>query len=126
MKVFNKEVTNCEECVYNQESYESIYYSSYFCNYINDNIDNYILADKIHKDCPFNKSLIKEDFESFGFTEAESGTFWDKYINEYETYSIHYNENNVQIKDLYGENVFMFNVTSKPHLEFILQSLNII
>ena len=124
MKVFNKEIDNCLDCYMLNEEYNE-------CKYTNTELgEDYCVACGIHVSCPFSKQVTIKDIESFGFMFVPSITSWILEFGMTKIY-ISIDETSCSIKELQeGEGYInvLFNgvVTSKPHLEFILKSLNII
>lgn len=138
MKVFNKEIEGCLRCIYtsNINGISVCAYDDRFKEMfkLNDRIfdkDKGHYVQEIHKDCPFNKSLTKEDFESFRFLFNPTINKYQKKITDNIYFLKFHNDIFCDITMLqkgegYIEPLFSGNITSKPHLEFILQLLNII
>lgn len=118
IQIFNQEVSNCDECnFFNQVHSHCNITGSY-----NHDSDTDIL-----NDCPFAKPLTKEDIETFGFeyddgndTYHSTNKIMFNYIIDY------YNDSQRLIVDDTKSILFNGIITSKPHLEFILKTLNII
>lgn len=116
MKVWNKEISHCGHCGLCALEYPAE-------------------IDTIHPDCPFNKELTKEDIESFGFVE-DTLRDYEEYRKCY-IFPQHFTLTHL-LKDIaikitgfdqgLNKRIYLFEgtITSKPHLEFILQSLGII
>lgn len=124
MKVLNKEVEECCLCpCLNHLDLDG----SPYCNMLQKDIKD---SNTIDKDCPFNKPITKEVIEGFGFKGQEANSVYYKM----EGYRLVYWPNKpYRITSVFktytdGDEVKIFDgtITSKPHLEFILQSLNII
>ncbi len=144
MKIFTQEVNNCNECnFFDKEFTECNYTDEAFEHFDNEGEEIFREYEDIHKTCPFNKSLTKEDIESFGFKfKSKSIDDWYERLGEYETNNenpqrfyklqLHINRDNLHCFidaidiDNTEYSVFKGYITSKPHLEFILQTLNII
>lgn len=126
MKVFNKEINNCAEC--------SFLLNDLYCVQLEEDIYNtfdeesefiFNKQTQIYSNCPFNKPVTKEDIESFGFTTRNEES--DFILNfSYLEYKLQYcsSEKTCIIKN--HKILFDGKITSKLHLEFILQTLNII
>jgi len=128
MKVFNQEITNCRNCnLFDEEFMRCNYTDIELRNYDDEGNEIFYEYNDIHKTCPFNKPLTKEDIESFGFIQTESETFWNKYISDDTLYIIYHNQFKIIISYAYNnDDKSKYNIQSKPHLEFILNSLDII
>lgn len=142
MKVFNREVKNCIECkFYDYRQDKCMYLGLRTANRLNE--FNFKPFKEIFDECPFNKPLTKEDIESFGFVFAtKSIDDWYYKEGEYETEQFNTNRfYKLQLQfsrkdeickicaiDTDNSEYILFNgkITSKPHLEFILNTLNII
>ena len=122
MKIFTQEVNNCFKCNFFDKEFTE-------CHYTKEIFQEYLY---IHETCPFNKPLTKKDIESFGF----------KYIENKNIYILKTKLFVIKIFPKIGKNRFvieqyiknskiplskgLFIITSKPHLKFILQILNIV
>jgi hypothetical protein len=135
MKVFNKKVEECNDCPCLDHLDMD---GSPYCNMLQKDIKNSNIVDK---DCPFNKELTKEDILDLSGERYEMLDKFDKisfkFHNCYVLNLYHdttYHKGNVEIKEAFDvecfpgkvRTLFSGTITSKPHLEFILQSLNII
>jgi hypothetical protein len=118
--VFNQEIENCYQCPFYSRSEKECYFSE---------VDTFEY--QIPTNCPFAKPLTKEDLESFGFEQSENNLYAER---EYKTYRFRIYTQDVPLfvikifNDFENkfETLFKGFITSKPHLEFILKSLNII
>ena len=132
MKVFTQEVNNCSECNFFNENYD-------FCEHIKkgtlkhwDKNEYCNTTVEINDMCPFNKSLIKEDIESFGFKYTENENVYILKIKLFVIKIFPKIGKNRFVIEQYIKNSKMplskglFIITSKPHLKFILQILNTI
>ena len=142
MKVFNKEINSCSECNYFNHTRD-------LCGELKIRLINktnnfdFKPNQEISNKCPFNKPFTKKDIESFGFKFIVSSIDdWYEKIGEYETNSnpinrfykiqLHIGKTdyfcNINAIEVDNEEYALFKgtITSKPHLEFILQTLNII
>lgn len=133
MKVFNQEINNCGDCKFKDSEYM-------FCKYLDeehlggweDEKDEIKFNEhsEIHPNCPFNKTVPHEDIENLGF-------LFNPRLNKYqaktevETYYLNFPNDTrciiskLQIGKGYVGVLFSGIISSRPHLEFILQSLNI-
>ena len=123
MKIFNKEISNCHSCnnCYNYN------FNSWQCKLTKQEINEPL---EIKKDCPFLKNNQKSDFESFGFLfdpelnkykkKTEDNTYYLKFHND-----ILCDITRLQKGEGYIETLFSGTITSKPHLQFILDSVGI-
>lgn len=125
MKVFDNEVSNCTECYFATD------YA--ICSRINECIYK---VDGIHKDCPFKteNSFTEEQFSGIGFGKGNHGNY-HMYITKYGEQYMHsiiahgftkdgkarFNLVKFAISKL--EKQVYIEVSSFPHLEFILNSL---
>lgn len=140
MKVFNEEINNCADCKYSDMYNQECNFTDYIK--LKEGMDvNYFK--EIHFDCPFNKPVTKQDIEDFGFVfTTKSIDDWYYKEGEYETEQFNTNRfYKLQLQfsrkdeickicaiDTDNSEYILFNgkISSKPHLEFILKSLNII
>lgn len=134
MRIFNTSTKSCVECPFFMCDSA---YTIYSCG-ISDEILNNIY--KIHKDCPFNKPLIKEDIENFGYeytynsndteqlyTKDIDKTACGDWIYEGNELFFNYDKRSITVIDYLGTvRCIDLVVNNKPELEFILKSLNII
>lgn len=148
MKVFNKEVEECCMCPCLDHLDMD---GSPYCNMLQKDIKD---CDTIDKDCPFNKSVTKEDFEKFGFNYfpkyilSHKGAFvlerndlypkigntditvdylveW--YDNRFAIFILQHNENEIYENQVLGApRQFIGTINNPIELEFILQSIGII
>lgn len=114
MKVWNKEVSCCEDCDYENKEFH--------CCQIDYSIDNI-------KDCPFNKPVTKEVIEGFGFLEIPklSPKHCDIYRRE-DNLQIMVGKNIVEINTYYEyeSTLFKGTINNPVELEFILRSIGVI
>lgn len=128
VNVFNHQINNCTDCIFSDMRNQE-------CDFV-DNIKltesgdvNYFK--EIHSDCPFTKSIIPEDIEMFGFLFSPTFNKYKKKLNGDTYFLKFFNDISCKVERLqngetYLNTMFQGNITSKPHLEFILQTLNII
>jgi len=119
MKIFNKEINSCGMCPY-------YVIEPGVCSYTIIEIED---EDVIPNDCPFNKSITKDDIESLGFDSTLSFNYFEK-VTEKDLFTLTINKDgtySLENKKFLSFPMFdHITITSKPHLEFIFQSLNII
>jgi len=114
MKVFDKTISFCAECPMFFAPREQ-------CKYDYHKITNY---QQIDDNCAFNNQLTHVDFENYGFE-------YDEYTNEYgildefQSITMWYKFNGLITIFRNSSIIFKGVINSKPHLEFILQILNI-
>jgi hypothetical protein len=122
MRVWNKEVSCCEDCNYENKEFH--------CCQVDYSIDDI-------KDCPFNKPITKEVIEGFGFyhfyDDFTFGVYTKNMENDHRwnmTYD--YSDKSCRIievdsnnSEIFGE-TFIGTINNPIELEFILRSIGAI
>lgn len=142
MKVFNEEVSCCNDCPMIDRSSDR--WSDPKCNLsYGTNV-----SDKnktISKDCPFDKPITKEIIEGFGFVNTKQYSdelVFQKNISDYEFYELSLQEDNRVIIEYWSQeklvtkvlpketwgcfNIFAGEINNPEELGFILHSIGVI
>lgn len=131
MKVFDKEVKQCSDCVFSFGKSEKNTSPYLYCGEIKEYLDNNGV-DFIHKDCPFKteNSFTKDQFRSIGFIWDESNDLTKTLIGHEKIKGyrlVKRNNTFLLLTFFFGEENLPkptnIKSTSFPHLKFILDSL---
>lgn len=127
MKVWNKDVESCSECMCkNTHDFDG----SPYCNLTFKDVEN----NSVNKDCPFTQPITKEVIEGFGF---KFNKYWKDYSIYKKNESIYYKDkvelwvadyNKGYVVYIKTNHVGEFKgiVNNPKELEFILHSIRVI
>jgi hypothetical protein len=133
MKIFDREINDCIACIYTSNingvdvcSQPHEFKKMFRLNNRTFDEEKGHFVREIPEKCQFKKSITKEDIESFGFEATLTDRYFEK-LTDKDLFTFTVNKNGTY--SLANKKFLSFpmfdniNITSKPHLKFILQSI---